>query len=117
MRLVGIALTAFMVPLVAVAEALKLEIKDAHADGQGLIDVEMTDKSARDFFEFTKTNLNKAVIFRIDGREISRPVIRSPIPGGRGLFRDMNRSIEEAIALAERLKSGKADLEVEAVGN
>jgi hypothetical protein len=78
----------------------------------------MTDKSRADFFELTGKHINKTVIVRIDGREAARPMIREPVnlqSGGRLILDIM--SIEEALALAERLEAGKATLEAEVPEN
>jgi hypothetical protein len=40
-RMVSIALTALLMTVMALAEGLKLEIKDAYADGEGAINVVM----------------------------------------------------------------------------
>jgi preprotein translocase subunit SecD len=119
-RLVGIGMIALLLPVAAFAEALKLRITDAYVDREGTIGIVMTDKSARDFFEFMIKNLSKVVIFRADGREIMRPIIGSPLPSGTGFsirVHDTNLNVREARTLAWRLKSGQADFEVEAVEN
>jgi preprotein translocase subunit SecD len=72
-RLVSVGLAALLMPAVALAEELKLEIKNAYATGdrgQPAIYFELTNKSGHDFFEFTEKNMNKPMIMRLDGREM-----------------------------------------------
>jgi|SRR5215467_4730899 len=97
-------------------EALKLEVKEAevseyHNDPAVLF--VLTAQSADSFLAFTRKNMNKTMLFRVDGRDMIKPPrIVQEIPGGRGVLSTSN--MDEAIALAERLNSGNADFEVEA---
>lgn len=104
-----------IVSAMALADPLILEVADARAGeqwaGDHVVFFVLKEKSGRDFAEFTRKHINKHVVFRIDGQEIMNAIVRSEIPGGRGVI--SVRNANEAINVAERLNSGKANFEVE----
>jgi preprotein translocase subunit SecD len=51
----------------------------------------------------------------VDGRVIQEPVIREPILGGSGQL--IGFGVDEGKALAERLSSGAAKIEIETAQN
>jgi len=98
------------------AEALKLEVEEANigehwATGKPTVNFELTEQSARALWEFSKKNLDKPAIFRVDGHDVMKVWIKQELTAGRGVLEV--ESVNEAIALAKRLNSGKAILEVE----
>jgi preprotein translocase subunit SecD len=72
----------------------------------------LTDTSAVRFAELTARNVGKPLAIRVDGRVLSKPVVREPILGGSGQISD-GLSAEEARDVANRLASGAAKLEFE----
>jgi len=104
---------------VATAEPLLIEIVRAEVGfdqriGQPIISFTMAEASRRLFAEFTRQNVGRAMEVRVDGRVIMTPVIREPIVGGTGQLLG-GFSTAEANALAERLSTGNAKIEVEIV--
>ncbi|MGB9364377.1 MAG: hypothetical protein WCE79_00040, partial [Xanthobacteraceae bacterium] len=59
-------------------------------------------------------SIGKPVEIRIDGRVMSKPVIREPITGGTGQIIG-SFTVDEGRMLAERLSSGAGKLELEVV--
>ena len=82
--------------------------------GEPIITFVMTDVSGRAFADLTTRSVGKPIEIRIDGRVMSKPVIREPILGGRGQISG-GFTVDEARALAERLSSGSGKLEIEVV--
>jgi preprotein translocase subunit SecD len=74
-----------------------------------------TPESARKFAQFTSENVGRAAEIRLDGKVLSRPVIREPILGGTGQISG-SFTVEQARDLAARLAAG-TKLEIEAVAN
>ncbi len=74
----------------------------------------MTEASQRLFAEFTSKNVGRKAEIRVDGRALMAPVIREPILGGAGQIA-AGFKLDEAKELADRLSSGRARMEVEAV--
>ncbi len=104
----------------SVAETLKLEVKEAEVgehwiSGKPTVEFVLTGQSAHTFWKFSKRNINKLVIFRVNGRDVMNIWIVQELPAERGALEV--ESVNEAIALAKRLNSGKAVLEVETVEN
>jgi preprotein translocase subunit SecD len=113
LRSVFIGAATLLVPAVQ-AKALTLEVKEAEVGeehGKPAVYFELAEQSARTFWEFSKKNLPKRVIFRVDGRDIMKIWIVQELFAGRGVLEV--ESVNEAVALAIRLNSGKAALEVE----
>jgi len=106
-------------PALAVqAKALTLEVREAEVGeehGKPAVYFVLTGPSARTFWEFSKTNLPKRVIFRLDGRDIMKIWIVQELSAGRGVLEV--GSMNEAVALAIRLNSGKPGFEVEEDGS
>ncbi|HEY2528596.1 MAG TPA: hypothetical protein VGJ20_11725 [Xanthobacteraceae bacterium] len=95
------------------AKALALEVKEAEGGeehGKPAVYFVLTAQSARTFWEFSKSNLPKRVIFRVDGRDVMEIWIVQELSAGRGVLEV--KSVNEAVSLAIRLRSGKAILEV-----
>ena len=74
----------------------------------------MTEASQWLFAEFTSKNVGRKAEIRVDGRALSAPVIREPILGGSGQI-SAGFELDEAKELADRLSSGRAKMEIEAV--
>jgi preprotein translocase subunit SecD len=103
----------------AMAEPLALEVAKAAVSveprtNQALITFTLKEASRRSFADFTAANVGRTIEIRIDGRVMMKPVIREPITGGIGQVAG-SFSAGEAKAIADRLTSGAARLEVEAV--
>jgi preprotein translocase subunit SecD len=104
---------------VAVAEPLVLEVARAEVNfdqrtREPVVAFKMTGSSQRLFAAFTSKNVGRKAEFRVDGRALMAPVIREPILGGSGQI-SAGFKLDEAKDLADRLSSGRAKLEVEAV--
>jgi preprotein translocase subunit SecD len=104
----------------AAAEPLLLDITQASAEadartGEPIVAFRLASGSWRKWVQFTQANVGHVIELRVDGKALSRPVIREPIlqPFGQisGHF-----TLQEAKDLAARLSSG-TKLEVEAVAN
>jgi preprotein translocase subunit SecD len=100
---------------IAQAEPLKLEVKEAKAaehwvTGRPTVEFALTERSAREFWEFSKKNIEKRMIFRVDGRDVTQVWIMQELPAGRGVLDA--QSPDEAAALAKLLMSGEAVFEV-----
>lgn len=88
------------------------EILDARAlpsvDGMPMLMITLSDSAAPRLKKLTETMVNKELPISLDGKQLTAPIVREPIPGGvleiAGLF-----SMEECIRLA-RLISGKDPL-------
>jgi preprotein translocase subunit SecD len=104
----------------AAAEPLLLDIAQAEVaydqrSGEPVVSFRFTPDSARRFGKFTQRNVGHAVEMRVDGKVLSRPVIREPILQNSGQI-SSNFSVQEAKDLAARLSSG-TKLEIEAMAN
>jgi preprotein translocase subunit SecD len=104
----------------AVAEPLLFDIAQAEVaydqrTGEPVVSFRFTPDSARKFGEFTQRNVGRAAEMRVDGKVLSRPVIREPILGASGQI-SSHFSVPEAQDLAARLTGG-TKLEIEAVAN
>jgi SecD/SecF fusion protein len=80
--------------------------------GAPIVVFRLTEPSALRFAELTARNVGKPLAIRVDGRVLSKPVIREPIRGGSGQISG-DLSVEEARDVANRLASGAAKLEFE----
>jgi preprotein translocase subunit SecD len=103
----------------ALAQSIPIEVVQAEATydqvtGKPLVSFRMSPGSARAFAELTLKNVGHALAIVIDGRVISKPIIRTPILGGTGQI-DGNFSAEEARAMASRLAGGAAKMTMEIV--
>jgi preprotein translocase subunit SecD len=104
---------------IAASEPLSIGLVRASLDfdqrtGEPIITFVMTEASGRAFADLTTRSFGKPVEIRIDGRTMSKPVIREPILGGRGQISG-SFTVDEARAMAERLSSGAGKLEVEVI--
>jgi preprotein translocase subunit SecD len=72
----------------------------------------LTEPSSLRFADLTARNVGKPLAIRVDGRVLSKPVVRQPILGGSGQISG-GLSVEEARDIANRLASGAAKLEFE----
>ena len=104
----------------AAAEALLFDIAQAEVaydqrTSEPVVSFRFTPDSARRFAEFTAQNVGRAAEMRVDGKVLSRPVIREPILGGSGQISG-HLNVPEAQDLAARLMSG-TKLEIEAMAN
>ena len=103
------------------AGAQRLEIAIERAElaydqrtGEPLISFKMTEASARQFAELTRNNIGKPMSIRVDGRELTRPVIREPIVGGTGQVGG-SLTAQQAKDIADRMSKGTAKVEFEIV--
>ena len=106
---------------VAAAEPLSIEIARAQVGfdprtNEPVISFRMSEASKRVFADFTTKNVGRKVEIRVDGRALMAPVIREPILGGMGQIA-AGLKLDEAKALADRLSSGRAKMEIEAVAD
>ena len=104
----------------AAAEPLMFDIAQAEVaydqrTGEPVVSFRFTEASARKFTAFTRQNIGRTTEMRVDGKVLSRPVIREPILGGAGQVSG-HFSVPEAQDLAARLTAG-TKLEIEAVAN
>ena len=115
-RSVFLGLSVLLMPAMGQAEALKLEVEEANVGehwvpGKPTVEFILTEQSARALWEFSKKNKDKRAIFRVDGHDVAKVWIIQELTEGRGVL--AAESVNDAIALAKRLNSGKAILEVE----
>jgi preprotein translocase subunit SecD len=102
----------------ATAGPLRLVVVSASAgivrtSGEVVVDVRLDDNSRRLFANFTQMNLGQMIDVRIDGKSVSKPVVREPITAG--VVPITIGEAGEAQRLAARLSDRTATLEVEAV--
>jgi preprotein translocase subunit SecD len=103
--------------LPASAQPIKLEVATASLafdlrTNEPVVSFRLTPDSAKVFSELTAKSVGRPMAIIIDGRVMLKPVIREPITGGTGQI-SSNLTAADAKALAERLASGKARLEIE----
>jgi SecD/SecF fusion protein len=103
----------------AAAEPLVIEIAGAQVafdarTSEPIVSFRMTEASKQLFAGFTSRNVGRKAEIRVDGRALMAPVIREPILGDSGQI-SAGLKLDEARDLANRLASGRAKLEVEAV--
>jgi preprotein translocase subunit SecD len=103
----------------AFAEPLAIEVAYAEQaydqrTGEPVVSFRMTASSARAFAELTRDNVGRTAAILIDGRVMTKPVIREPILGGSGQISG-HFSFEQAREIALRLSSGAAKMEIEIV--
>jgi preprotein translocase subunit SecD len=103
----------------AAAEPILIEIASAEAGfdrrtNEPVVSFRMTAASQRLFAELTSKNVGRKAEIRVDGRALTAPVIREPILGGSGQI-SAGFKLDEAKELADRLSSGRARIEIEAV--
>jgi preprotein translocase subunit SecD len=99
------------------AETLAVELADAsfgfdQRTNEPIVSFRMQPASAQQFGELTARSVGKVLAIKVDGRVLSRPVVREPILGGVGQISG-SFTREQARELAVRLKSGAAKLELE----
>ena len=107
------------IPYVAASEPLAIGLVRAspgfdQRTGEPIVTYVLTDASKRAFADLTAKNVGKPMEMRVDGRVVSKAVIREPILGGSGQISG-SFNADEARALAERLSSGAGKFEVEVV--
>ena len=93
---------------------LKAEATFDKATGQPVVSITFDPASTEAFAAFTRDNVGKETVVRIDGEEIMRPIIREPILKGTVQISG-NMTKPDADSLAARLVSGDARIEVELV--
>jgi preprotein translocase subunit SecD len=108
----GIAAAAGEPVMFDIAQA---EVAYDQRTGEPVVSFRFTPDSARKFAEFTQRNVGRAAEMRVDGKVLSRPVIREPILQNSGQI-SSHFSVPEAQELAARLAAG-SKLEIEAVAN
>ena len=82
-----LAALALLVATAAPAAPLSLTVLKAEAvsdmaTGQPVVSITFDAASTEAFAAFTRDNVGKATVVRIDGEEIMRPIIREPIVEG-----------------------------------
>ena len=100
----------------AVAQPLLLDVQSTgvgydSTTHEPVVFFRLTPASAKLFAEFTSKNVGRRMSISVDGRAYSEPIIREPITGGTGQLMG-SLSVREAKALASRLSSGGAKVEV-----
>jgi preprotein translocase subunit SecD len=120
--MLGCALGAATILQVAAAAAQPLKFDIAQAEvaydqrsGEPVVSFRFTPDSAHKFAEFTQRNVGHMMEMRVDGKVLSRPVIRDPLLQGVGQISGPF-SVRDAQDLAARLAAG-TQLEIEAVAN
>lgn len=93
---------------------LKAEAISDKATGQPVLSITLDAASTEAFAAFTRDNVGRETVVRIDGEEIMRPIIREPILEGTVQVSG-NMTLASARDLAARLASGEARIEVELV--
>ena len=73
--------------------------------GEPQVAFELTNEGAKIFKEYTQQHVGDVLAIVLDKQVISAPVIRSPIPDGRGVITG-NFTVDEAKALAVQLRYG-----------
>ena len=118
LRAVSLAIVAIVACAAGLVEAepLRLQVDGASLafdvrGGQPLVSIKMAAGSARDFARLTTENVGRKLDILVDGKIVLQPIIREPIWGGAGQIPVANA--EDGRALAARLASGAAILEVE----
>jgi preprotein translocase subunit SecD len=114
-----VATLVLLVATAAAAAPLSLTVLKAEAisdlvTGQPVVSITFDAASTEAFAVFTRDNVGKETVVRIDGEEIMRPIIREPIIEGTVQVSG-NMTMEDAAALAKRLTDGDARIEVELV--
>jgi len=104
---------------IAVAEPLVLEVASAQVafdtrTNEPIVSFRLTEPAGRRFATFTSANVGRKAEIRVDGRALMAPVIKEPILGGSGQI-SAGFKLDEAKDLTERLASGRARMEIEAV--
>ncbi len=87
--------------------------------GRPQIEFELTPDGADIFADFTANNVGKYLAIAMDKRIISCPVIRSPIPDGRGVIQggDAGFDLEQAKSLVIQLKYGALPVPLKVIEN
>jgi preprotein translocase subunit SecD len=110
---------AFVGTRPAAAEPLVLEIIAAEAaidlrTKEPVVSFRMSAASAQAFAQLTRENIGRQIDIRVDGKSVMKPFVREPILGGMGQIAAL-LSQDQANALAARMATGQAKVEVEAV--
>jgi preprotein translocase subunit SecD len=120
-KLLLAALAVTTTPLVTSAAADEISINVISAESgvirstkEAFLSLTVTEASQQAVAEFTARHVGDQVDIRVDGRSISKPVIREAMTHGPISF-GLLSSEEEAKALADRLNSGTAKVEIEAL--
>jgi preprotein translocase subunit SecD len=103
----------------ASAQSIPIEVSEAAQDydqrtGEPVVTLRMTPASAHAFAELTAKNVGRTAAMVIDGRVVSKPVIRTPILGGMAQISG-HFTVEEARAIATALTSGTSKMQIEIV--
>jgi preprotein translocase subunit SecD len=118
--LLSALLGATLLSIVAVsAQPLVLQLESAtvgydQRTAEPIIALRMTLESGSAFAELTQKSVGRPMELRVDGRTLSKPVIREPVLGGSVQISG-NFAPQEAKDLAARLSAGDAKVEVEVV--
>jgi preprotein translocase subunit SecD len=101
------------------AEPLAVQITSAAAGfdqrtNEPIVTFRMSEASARPFAELTRNNVGRPMALRVDGRVVSKPVIREPLIGGSVQISGQ-LTVDDARDLATRMQAGSARVEFEIV--
>lgn len=117
------SILAAMILLVTAAAAaaapLTLTVLEAEAlsdmaTGQPVVSITLDAASTEAFAVFTRDNLFRKTVIRIDGEEVMSPIIQEPILKGTVQISG-NMTMSDAEDMARRLMAGDAVIEVEVV--
>ena len=98
----------------ALADPLAIKVKEADvgsALGQPVLNLSLDEAAATAFADFTKANVGKQIELRIDGKTMLTATLRDPILSGKVQVSGHSRS--EFTSVADRIKAGAAEVEVE----
>jgi len=120
MLLCVLAVAAIFQIAAVAAEPLLLDVAQAELaydqrTGEPVASIRFTPDSARKFAQLTQQNVGHVIEMRVDGKVLSRPVIREPILQNSGQISG-HFNVQEARDLAARLSAG-TQLEIEAMAN
>jgi preprotein translocase subunit SecD len=108
--LVSIARTAFAAPLLLEVESAAAGFDQRTSEPVVTITLAASGRAA--FARFTSENVGRKVDIRVDGKSVTKPVIREPILGGLMQISG-GMTAEDARAMASRLSDKSAKLEVD----
>jgi preprotein translocase subunit SecD len=97
-----------------VLDVARATVEYVQRTGEPLVIVRLTEAAGKRFGDFTQQNINKKVEFRVNGRMVTDPFIRSSIIGGS--LQIPAASEADAREIARQLSSG-GRLEVETAAN
>lgn len=76
------------------------------------VEVRLSRDAAGRLRDFTTVHVGRVVVIRVDGRTVSRPIIRGPITSGSFVI-TANMTVQEAQAMAAAFRNGTSAVEFE----